>query len=183
MEAVLPAMLAVLFAETGSKTQTLTHSAAVAQGSALPVMIALALTSLMMLGIGAIGGMTVAHVLNPDAGKLLAGLALIFAGVPMLVPRKPKPVTPSTRYLPGQLVVSQFGDASQFIVFALAARTEAPVLTLAGGLFGVAAAMVPPILMSSDWPGRVPVLALRMVAGLVLTAAGGWLAVSALRLI
>jgi Ca2+/H+ antiporter, TMEM165/GDT1 family len=183
MEAVLPAMLAVLFAETGSKTQSLTHAAAVARGSALPVMIATALTSLMMLGIGAVGGMTVAHTLSPDAGKLLAGLALVFAGLPMLIPRRPKPITPSRRYLPGQLVVSQFGDASQFIVFALAARTEAPVLTLTGGLFGVAAAMIPPVLMGRDWPGGVPVFSLRLIAGIVLTGAGVWMGVSALRLI
>ena len=56
MDAVLPVMIAVMFAEMGSKTQTLTHAAATARNAAMPVLIALAMTSLVMMGIGAAGG-------------------------------------------------------------------------------------------------------------------------------
>jgi putative Ca2+/H+ antiporter (TMEM165/GDT1 family) len=182
MDAVLPAMIAVMFAEMGSKTQALAHAAAVQKGTALPVLIALGLTTILMLGIGAGGAIAVMDMLNPNAGTLLAGLALLFAGAPMLLPRK-KAVVPSQRFLPGQFLVSQFGDASQFIVFAMAARSEAPVLTLIGGVFGVAAAMVPPMLMGKDWPGAVPVTALRLVAAIALIIFGVWMGLGALRLI
>lgn len=180
MEAILPALLAVLLAETGGRTQALVHGTGLDRGAG-PVLAALLVTTLIGLGIAAWGGSAIAHMLTPDARQLLAGLALIFAGAPMLVPRR-APVTVPCHLIVG-LGKSQFGDTSQFIVFAIAARADMPALALTGGLCGVLAAMLPPLLMGSAWPGRTPLALLRAGAAILLLVTGIGLGIGALRLI
>ena len=180
MDAILPALLAVLLAETGGKTQGLVHAAGLARPE-LPVLGVLLLTTLTGLGVAAFGGSAIAHLLTPDARALLAGMALVFAGAPMLLPRR-KPIAPP-RHLVLALAKSQFGDASQFIVFAIAARADTPVLAVMGGVFGVTAAMLPPLMMGKGWPGKIPLTVLRTAAAMLLLIAGAGLAVGALRLI
>ncbi len=180
MDAILPALLAVMLAETGGKTQALVHAAGLEQPE-MPVFGVLLVTTLAGLGVAAYAGSAIAPLLTPDARKLLAGLALIFAGAPMLIPRR-KPVKPP-RHLWWSFARSQFGDASQFIVFANAARADTPVLAVVGGVLGVTAAMLPPLLLSKEWPGKMPLMLLRATAAILLVATGLWLGVSALRLI
>ncbi len=180
MEAILPALLAVMLAETGGKTQALIHAAGLARPE-LPVFGVLLVTTLAGLGVAAFGGSAIAHMLTPDARQLLSGLALVFAGAPMLFPRRNPVVAP--RHLLWGIAKSQFGDASQFIVFAIAARADTPVLAVVGGVFGVTAAMLPPLLMGKDWPGVMPLSSLRTGAAILLIIAGIWLGINALRLI
>jgi Ca2+/H+ antiporter, TMEM165/GDT1 family len=182
MDALLPALIAVLLSETGGKTQGLAHRAAMARNGVAPVLLALLLTTTVGLGVAAFGGSIVARYLTPDARNLLAALALLFAGVPMLLPIRRKPAAPP-RFLVPAFAIAQFGDAAQFIVFAIAAQADMAVLAGVGGVMGGVAASLPAMLLQSDWPGKVPVKALRLVAATLLIGVGLWLAVGALRLI
>jgi putative Ca2+/H+ antiporter (TMEM165/GDT1 family) len=179
LAALIPALIAVLLAEMGSKVQGLAH-AATAKSGAGAILAALALTSAIGLGVAAAGGIYVSKMLTPDARTLLAALALAFAGVPMLLPRR-KPVT-SPKHLIPAFVVAQFGDSAQFIVFAIAAQGGEGALAAAGGVFGMLAATSPPVLLGDQWPGRVPLGTLRWIAAALLIVAAIWLAAQALQL-
>jgi Ca2+/H+ antiporter, TMEM165/GDT1 family len=182
MDALIPALVAVLLAEIGGKNQNLAHRAAIAGMGVGRIVAALIVTLAVGLGISAFGGSYIARLLTPDARLLLAALALLFAGVPMLLPMRGKD-KPVPRHLVPAFATSQFGDSAQFIVFALAARGDMPVLAATGGIMGGLVAVLPPLLLGRDWPGKVPVSTLRLVAALLLIAAGLWLAVRALRLV
>lgn len=182
MDALIPALVAVLLAEIGGKNQRLAHRAALAGFSSTRIILALLATLIVGLGIAALGGSWIGKMLTPDARLLLAALALLFAGVPMLLPVRVSPATPP-RHLLASFATGQFGDSAQFIVFALAARGDMPVFAAAGGMIGALIASLPPLLLAQEWPGRVPVKPLRLVAAALLIVAGFALAVRALRLV
>ncbi len=178
MEGLIPAFIAILLAETGGSVQALAG-----RNGALP---ALALSTLISLGIAVAGGAVIATMIGPQPRMLLAGLALLFAGGPMLLRVKPPRAQDDApgfskaffRYLAAQL-----GDASQFIAFAIAARSSMPLLALAGGWGGVMLAAALPGLLGRDWPEAARLGLLRRASALLLTGAGVWLIISALRLI
>ncbi len=177
MDALLPAFIAVLLAETGGRAQSL----AAMQGSAA-FLAALALSSLISLAIGAAGAVWIGGLIGERPRMLLAGLALLFAGVPMLFPSKPPKPIANTRFATVffAFLARQLGDASQFIVFALAARGNSVALSLLGGFSGVMAAGALPMIVGRDWPGAAKLLWLRRLAALLLALTGGWFAISAL---
>jgi Ca2+/H+ antiporter, TMEM165/GDT1 family len=182
VDALLPAFIAVLLAETGGKAQALSALIGVQQ-SAGRVMAALFVSTLISLGIAVAGSALIAGAIGYAPRNMLAGLALLFAGVPMLLTPKP-PKQPKGK--PGfgtsffAFVAAQIGDASQFIVFALAARSAAPPLALTGGVVGVMAACALPLVLGKDWPAAIPLTALRRIAAVLLSLAGAWLIVTAL---
>jgi Ca2+/H+ antiporter, TMEM165/GDT1 family len=182
MDALLPAFIAVLLAETGGKVQGL--SALMGQGQAAArMMAALLLSTLVSLGIALAGAFVIAGMIGVNPRNLLAGLALLFAGVPMLfAPKAPKLPKGKPGFATSlfAFLAAQIGDASQFIIFALAARTATPPLALVGGLAGVMAACALPLVMGKDWPEAVPLTLLRRIAAALLTLAGVWLMVTAL---
>jgi Ca2+/H+ antiporter, TMEM165/GDT1 family len=127
-----------------------------------------------------------ANMIAYDARSLLFGLALVFAGVPMLLTVKKGEIKRFASPLAASLFGFgrvQFGDASQFIVFAVAARSTEPILAVLGGALGIIAATTPAIVLQADWPGKLPLKPIRMVAAVVLTLAGAVAALSALKLI
>lgn len=182
MDALIPALVAVLLAEFGGKNQAIAHRAAVSGLTPARVMSALLAISIVGLGLAAWGGTWIAKMLTPDARLLLAALALLFAGLPMLLSRRAAKETEHRSFLPA-FAGAQLGDSAQFIVFALAARGDQPVLAASGGVAGVAISALPPLLLAKDWPGAVPVRILRSVAATLLIVAGFVLAVQALRLV
>lgn len=178
MDALIPAFIAVLLAETGGKAQALSGR----DGHLL----ALALSTVVSLGLAVAGGAVIATMIGPQPRTLLAGLALVFAGVPMLLPAKPlKPEDDAPGFAKAffRYLAVQLGDASQFIAFAIAARSNMPVLALAGGFGGVILAGALPGMFGKDWPEAVKLRLFRWAAALLLTGAGAWLAITALRLI
>lgn len=177
MDALVPALVAVLLAEMGGKTQGVAHAGAVAYGAGRPLL-ALLLTSAIGLGVAAAGGVYISHLLTPEARTLLAALALVFAGAPMLLPRRKTPEPP--RHLLPAFATAQFGDSAQFIVFAIAAQGGEAVLAAIGGVAGVLAAASPPALLGDQWPGRIPVGPLRVIGAALLLIGGIWLAARAL---
>ena len=186
MEALLPVFIGVLLAETGGRMQRVANGLGLKFAEHGPLYLGLTISTLLNLGFGAVGGAVIATMIAYDARSLLFGLALVFAGLPMLLrvgsPKIPRSISGLTASLTGFARV-QFGDASQFIVFAIAARAGEPLLALLGGLLGVLAAATPAILLGEDWPGKLPLRVIRVAAAIILTLAGVWAAVAALRLI
>ncbi len=186
MDAIVPVFIAVLLAETGGIVQHAAHHLGHQFKGSAKTVIALAIATVISLAVGAIGGRLVATMVTFEARTLLAGLALVFAGVPMLFRVKGERDLATTRPFFTSLlrfVRVQFADASQFIVFAFAARANAPELTLAAGFAAVMVAAVPPIILFIEWPFAMPLAILRKIAAIMLTFAGLWLGVIALRLI
>ena len=187
MDVLLPVFVAVLLAETGGKVQANTHQLGLRfPNGAAAILCALLITSAISLAIAAIGGAIVADMIDLRARTLLCGLALVFAGAPMLLRLKPaRPVGgahPFAAALP-RFAAVQFGDASQFIVFAITARGDMPVLaTFAGGAAIVLAGALP-IMLGRDWPGILPLAIVRRVAGIALLTGGLWLAAVAFRVL
>ena len=138
--------------------------------------------------IGVMGGRLLAPMMTPEAKLLLLALALVLAGVGTGW-RVKRPEALEGWRLPGGitatlgLFIMAFGDRMQFIVAALAARTDLPWAaavgaTIGAGLVGAAAAMMG----ERAWTA-LPLRAVRLAAALLLTFAGVVLGLSALRLI
>lgn len=183
MEALLPALVACLLGETGGRVQMATAGFA-GQRRASSLLAALALSTLVSLAFGAGGGVLIARMITYEARTLLLGLALIMTASTMFTrPRKAADAkaqgsAPLWRYLAMQL-----GDNSQFIVFAFAARGNAPVLAALGGFVATLAAAALPLALGAEDSAKVPLLLLRRIAGGLLLFIGLWSALSALNLI
>jgi Ca2+/H+ antiporter, TMEM165/GDT1 family len=186
MDALLPVFVAILLGETGGRVQAVAHRLDETFNQIRAILAALACATIINLSLGAVGGAFVANLINFQARTLLAGLALIFAGAPMLLARKPVAAIGGTRPFGTSLVHfarAQLGDTSQFIVFGFAARTDMPVFALAGGLAAVMISTLPPLLLRDEWPGAVPLGLLRRIAAALLIIAGLQTALGAMQLI
>jgi Ca2+/H+ antiporter, TMEM165/GDT1 family len=184
LESLIPAFLAVLFAEMGSKTQNISKvHGQIRSGS--QALIAVTASSIVAYSLAAVGGLLIAGRLAFDARSLLFALALLFAGLPMVLAVKPaqpletKPSFSRTLWAFGR---SQFGDGSQFIVFGLAARTGSALLPTIGAVCGVLAACALPLIINNDWPEGNLLRIVRGGAGTVLSITGFVIAINALQL-
>lgn len=186
MEAILPVFIAILLAETGGRTQARGHDLQLRFNAAEAILGALGLTTLASLLIAGIGGAIVAGMISFDARSLLAGLALVLAGVPMVLPaRPPREVNANSAFGAGLkgFAPLQFGDASQFIVFAMAARTGQIAFAVGAGVAATMIAVSVPVIMGRNWPGGFPLALSRRIAAVLLITAGCWMIITALRLI
>ncbi len=185
MDVLLPVFIAVLLAETGGKAQNIAHKLTLGGTPARMIWTALGVATLGSYLAAVIGGAFVATLINFQARSVLAGLALLLAGGPMLFFFKRKEIEADSASLTTAImrfVIAQFGDAAQFIVFAMAARNDMPVLALFAGLWAVAATAAAPIILGKEWPGAVPLRLLRIAGGILLIGAGGWLITTTLRI-
>jgi Ca2+/H+ antiporter, TMEM165/GDT1 family len=186
MDALLPTLIAVWLAETGGKVQRQTEMLSSTYGGRTSILGALTLTSIVSLLAAGFAGIWVGKLMNYQAKTLLLGLALLFAASGVAWPRKKKVSDAGGPLLPTSLwryTVAQFGDNSQFIVFAFAARGNAPLLAASAGLAGVIVATLPAFLFPKDWRKMMRLGVLRWIATALLTIAGLLSAFSALRLI
>jgi Ca2+/H+ antiporter, TMEM165/GDT1 family len=183
MDVLLPVFIAVLLAEMGGKVQALSHRLS---GTSRHVLAALIIATSASCVVAAIGGAIIAPLISFQARTLLAGLALLLAGAPNLLPVKTvSEPAPSGSFVGLCLRFgrAQFGDASQFIIFAFAARANMPALGVVAGLLAITLASAPAILAHEDWPGPLPLKLFRIAGAIALSVAGGWMIVSALQLI
>jgi Ca2+/H+ antiporter, TMEM165/GDT1 family len=182
MDVLLPVFIAVLLAEMGGKVQALSHR--LSQTSS-HVLAALIFATIISCAVAALGGAIIAPLISFHARTLLAGLALLLAGAPNLLPLRatPEPATAVGFFgLCLRFGRAQFGDASQFIVFAFAARANMPALGAVAGLLAVTLSSAPAILAHEDWPGPLPLKLLRIGGAALLCIAGGVMIVFALQL-
>ncbi|MEK6638001.1 MAG: hypothetical protein AABY88_07945 [Pseudomonadota bacterium] len=186
MDALIPAFIAVLLAETGERGQSQAHQLGLTFSDRRPIYAALMIVTLFTLSIGGIGGTYIAHLISYDARTLFAGVALLLAGLPSLFKNKPaKPVAQARPFMTSliRFLPAQIAGASPFIIAGLSARSDMAGLAIAGGFAGVMVAAVPPLLLKAEWPGGLPLILLRRIAALLLIGSGLWLAVNALHLI
>jgi Ca2+/H+ antiporter, TMEM165/GDT1 family len=186
MDVLIPAFIAVLLAETGDRVQNQAHRLGLTFPDHRSIYVALITVTLINLSIGGIGGSYIANLISFEARTLFAGLALLLAGLPMLLRVSPaKPITQTRPFLAGltRFFPAQIAGASPFIIAGLTARSDMAGFAIAGGFAGVMVAAIPALLLREEWPGVLPLIPLRYVAAVLLIGAGLWLAINALRLI
>lgn len=141
MEALLSAFLAAALAELGDKTQWLALALAIHFRRTPPVIAALALAAIANAALAAIGGSLVAPIMPREAATLMLGLALGSAAISLLFKPKPQaPVTSKGMAFAASfilLMAAELGDKTQFLTFAIAARTGMPILAATGAAAGV----------------------------------------------
>lgn len=138
--------------------------------------------------VAAIGGAIIGPRMAPNARTLFLALALIFAGGAALFPIKPPDRLAGWRigaFLTSLLGVAilAFGDRTQFITAALAARSPAPALAAVGATLGALVVNVPAILAGEEARRMLPLAAIRIAIGILFLIVGATLGFSALRLI
>jgi len=187
MDALLTSMFAVALAEMGDRPQILCAALAMRFGNNRPVMMGLALATAINCLISAIGGVAVNGWISEDPVKMFYALSLIFAGLGMVMWRRPVDLLDgwtlgafATSFL--GLFILQLGDKAQFIVAATSARTDQWLLAALGGWIGIMAACVPALLMREKLAEILPLRALRLGGGFLLLFIGAIVATSALRL-
>jgi Ca2+/H+ antiporter, TMEM165/GDT1 family len=186
MEALLPTIIAIILAETGSRMQRQTAALSEHFRGSVLILFALFTTSLISLLVAGFAGIWVAETLNYRARTLLLGLAFLFAAAGVAWPKKdPKPMAGGQPFLTSlwRNAVAQFGDNSQFLVFAFAARGNAPLIAAWSGIAGVMIAALPAFLYPEDWKLMFHLKSLRWIVAGVLALAGAGFALSALQII
>lgn len=157
------------------------------EGRRAAVIAGLAAALIVVNAIAAVAARLVAPLLTPNASALLLALALVSAGGAALVRPKPPRLKDARAgaliaSLAGALALG-IGDRTQFITFALAARTPLPVLAAVGATLGGLAILIPAALAGERARAALPEAAIRLGAAAVLLLWGVIAALGALRLI
>lgn len=189
MDALLSTFLATLLAEIGDKSQLMALALIARWPDRRGAVIAGGTTALIATAlIASAGGAIAADLVNFRAVTLLCGLALILAGITMFRPpaalrEKIYPSLGAFGSAAFAVGVMAFGDRSQFLIFALAARADSMALAGTGGALGTLAAMLPVLVAGPALIDRLPVRWIRTGAGALLLLIGIIAALDALRLI
>jgi putative Ca2+/H+ antiporter (TMEM165/GDT1 family) len=187
MDALMAALVLGAITQASDRTPWLAAILADRLGR-VTVVVALVVALAINYVLAVVGGRLLAPMMTPQAKLLLLALALLLAGLgtgwrakrPEALEhwRLPAPLTA----LLGLLIMA-FGDRMQFVVAALAARSDLPWAaavgaTLGAGLVGAGVAMTG----EAAWL-RLPLRAIRIVAAAILAVAGILLGLAALHLI
>ena len=128
------------------------------------------------------GGHYVSALL-PDAGKtMLVAFALLMAAAELAWPNKAGIIREPTRSLGAAALVlafRQMGDASRFVIFALAAALASPVLAGMGGALGAVIAVALGWILAGELERRWPLRMIRITLAIVLLVIGVLTALSA----
>lgn len=187
MDALMAALVAALLAQAGDRQGWV--AARLARQFDRPAIVLIMATIAMAIGygLGGFAGGLMAPILTPNARALLLAVALVSSGASALWPPRPLPQcggatlgVAATALI--TLLAASMGDRTQFIVAALAARSDAPLFAAIGGTLGSVAAFG--AMMAYGEPRRGgPVAAIRIGSGVILIIAGAIAGLSALRLI
>lgn len=187
MEAFVTTLLLTAIVQTGDRAQLLAAALGQRFDRPAPLLLAAFVASGVTAAIGALGGQVVGNWISIDALRLFYALSLLLAGLGMLAWRRPVDVLQGWRtgpLLTGLLglLILQFGDKGQFIVAATAARNHDWVWPLLGGWAGTWLGLAPAVIWQGDL-ARLPLRAIRIVAGSVIALVGTALALAAYGLI
>jgi putative Ca2+/H+ antiporter (TMEM165/GDT1 family) len=188
LEALLPAFVAAFLAEWGDKTQLVVVALALRFGRPGSILVGVALGAVVGGLLAGFGGGLVHDAVTLRALSLLLGLALLFAGASAFFARK---VPAFAAHLPGPPVVAaalgvflaEFGDRTQFVTFALAARYDSILLAAFGAAAGILAAGVPVAVLGPRLAQAVPVKTIRLASAGLFLVIGVIVALNALRLV
>lgn len=169
------AMVLSALATLGGREAVRVARLASALGQAAGLVTACWLASLAGMALAAWLGVGVGRHLHPDAKEMLVALALLLAGVELLVVgpgRKPLEPTRSFGAILLVLAAGQLTGSAGFLVFALAGNAGMPVLAAAGGVLGAGAVLTAAWTAGQEWEDKLPLPAIRYaVAGLLILAA------------
>lgn len=138
--------------------------------------------------LASVAGAAAAPLLSPNAKLLLLALALLLAAGGMVLRAKPPDRLTGWKLggfatsLLGMAILA-FGDATQFIAAALAARSPVPWLAAVGATLGALVALVPAAMLGEAAWRALPLRAIRWAGAGVLLVAGAVLGLEAVRLI
>lgn len=188
MDALLPAFVAAGLAEIGDRTQLLAILLAMHFRRPGAVLAGIGVAALANSLLAAFGGTMVHDMVNHRAIGLMLAVGLVLAGAGgFLRPRAPT----LSRYGPigafgtsalGFLIL-EFGDKTQLLTLAIAARADSFLLAGLGAAAGILLANAPAVLLAEAWPRVVPLRAIRAGVGVLFLIAGAVMAVGALRLL
>ena len=188
MDALLACFVAAALGEWGDKTQLLVIALAVRYRRPLPILAGVLVAALANSLVAAFGGILVHDMVVLRALSLLVALALVFAGIAGLI--RPKPYESAATSKAGPFLVAaasffvlEFGDKTQFLTFALAARYDAFALAAAGATAGIMASSLPAALLGETLSKNAPLKGIRLGLGGLFLAIGLFVGISALRLI
>lgn len=188
MDALLTSFIAALLAEFGDRTQWLVIALAARYAKPRPILAGVGLAALVNSLLAAAGGVVVNAIVVAWAVSLLVALALVFAGVSGLIRQKQADM--GATWKTGAFVTTalcffllEFGDKTQFVTGALAARFDSFALAALGATAGVIAASVPAALLADRLPSIVPIKPIRIGIAAVFLLLGFIVAINALRLI
>jgi Ca2+/H+ antiporter, TMEM165/GDT1 family len=169
------AMIAAGTATLGGREAVRVARLSAALGASTGLLVACWLACILASGLSAGLGAGIAAQLGPEAKKTLVAIALLLAGIELLVLRPGRAPAEPTRSFGAILIVfgaAQLTAAAGFLVFALAGTTGTPWLAAAGGALGSGAVLTGAWSMGPEWEARLPLGAVRYaVAGLLIVAA------------
>ena len=151
----------------------------------------IAMAALALLGAGllaAAAGALLAPRLTPEAKQLFLAMALLFQGAGGLFPVKAPDrldgwrIGAAATSLAGLFILA-FGDGVQFVVLALAARTDLPPLAAIGATLGSLVVIVPAAVLGERGWTALPLVTVRRIVAALFVVAALWLGLGALRLI
>jgi Ca2+/H+ antiporter, TMEM165/GDT1 family len=187
LEALYTSFLAAALAEWGDKSQLLVVALAVRYRQPLPILAGVAVAALAHALIAAAAGALIHDLIMSRATSLLVAVALLFAGINSLAGRQPPDLA---TWKTGALVTAaasffllEFGDKTQFLTGALAAKYDSIVLAALGATAGVLLSSVPAAFLGDRLAAIVPLKPLRIGVAALFLLAGAIVAVAALRLI
>lgn len=188
MDALMAALVLGALTQVGDKTPWL--AAILADRFRRPGMMIAATVAALLFNnaLGVVGGMFVAGLLAPNAKLLLLALALVLAGVS--VPFRSKSPDRLETWRIGAvatsvlgLIIMAFGDRMQFVTAALAARSPVPWLAAVGATLGALAVTIPAIMLGERRWLALPLKAIRLATGAILTLVGIIVGLNALALV
>lgn len=187
MESLYTSFLAAALAEWGDKSQLLVALLAARYRQPLPILAGVAAAALANALIAAAGGILIHDLVVARSASLLVAVALLFAGINSLAGRQPPDVA---AWKTGPFVTAaacffllEFGDKTQFLTAAFAAKYDSMVLTAAGATAGVIVSSLPAALLGDRLAAALPLKPLRIGAAALFLFAGFIVAIVALRLV
>lgn len=171
MDTFLITMLTTLVAEIGDRTQLLVALLALRYARATPVLLGFAAATIVNGALSVAVGEFFAGVIEGQALEMFQAMALGFAAAAMLWPRLTLDRLDGWRMPPFWVAflgcaVLEFGDKSQFLIIAAAARAELPWLAGFGGVLGIGLAALPAIAMARRIEGWTLLKWLRTAGGI-----------------
>jgi Ca2+/H+ antiporter, TMEM165/GDT1 family len=188
MDSLIATFLTLILSETGDRTQLLAAALAVRFGRDRPVIAGFALAALANCLISAFAGSYIQQMISQDPLRLFNGLAYFLAGIGMLAWRRKTDLLEGWKIGPFLtsflgLFILQLGDKGQFVIGANAAMAEHWLFPAIGGWLGMLVAVVPAILLKERLAKLLPLGALRIGGGVLLTLFGLFQALRAWRII
>ncbi len=171
MPAFLLSLVAVVFASIGGRDQRLVADIAARNGQSMALLILGWVVSIATACAMAYAGLTIAKLLPAAAKQMLVAIALLFAAVDLLWPMRKANMAEPTRSLFAigiVLFVRQFGDASRFMIFAIASAFGEPWSAAIGGAVGGGVAISLGWAMGDELESTLPLRAIRLGVGAIL---------------